>query len=201
MIYHTHHLIQYNHHFIQCKNNLIHYQRSRINNDLNLIQHYIFQIRMPESTAAQPAHKKAVKFIVDEPSEVSQKPAILASQSSSIPKESHVHNGDSKTVMSKNDTSAVLAADVGDEEHFPKYQDDQLPDGVDVPKLNKRYRALPEEFYTKTSMAPITPKNSNKWLNRTEGKGLRWHFWEMFSGTGRLSLVMFMAGLFFRLPV
>ena len=148
MIYHTHHLIQYNHHFIQCKNNLIHYQRSRINNDLNLIQHYIFQIRMPESTAAQPAHKKAVKFIVDEPSEVSQKPAILASQSSSIPKESHVHNGDSKTVMSKNDTSAVLAADVGDEEHFPKYQDDQLPDGVDVPKLNKRYRALPEEFYT-----------------------------------------------------
>lgn len=182
MIYHTHHLIQYNHHFIQCKNNLIHYQRSRINNDLNLIQHYIFQIRMPESTAAQPAHKKAVKFIVDEPSEVSQKPAILASQSSSI------------------DTSAVLAADVGDEEHFPKYQDDQLPDGVDVPKLNKRYRALPEEFYTKTSMAPITPKNSNKWLNRTEGKGLRWHFWEMFSGTGRLSLVMFMAGLFFRLP-
>jgi len=77
MIYHTHHLIQYNHHFIQCKNNLIHYHRSRINNDLNLIQHYIFQIRMPESTAAQPAHKKAVKFIVDEPSEVSQKPAIF----------------------------------------------------------------------------------------------------------------------------
>lgn len=77
MIYHTHHLIQYNHHFIQCKNNLIHYHRSRINNDLNLIQHYIFQIRMPESTAAQPAHKKAVKFIVDEPGEVSQKPAIF----------------------------------------------------------------------------------------------------------------------------
>lgn len=118
MMYHTHHLIQYNHHFIQCKNNLIHYHRSRINNDLNLIQHYIFQIRIPESTAAQPAQKKAVKFIVDEPSDVSQKPAILASQSSSIPKESHVHNGDSKIVMSKNDTSAVLAADVGDGEHF-----------------------------------------------------------------------------------
>ena len=46
MIYHTHHLIQYNHHFIQCENNLIHYHRSRINNDLNLIQHYIFQIRI-----------------------------------------------------------------------------------------------------------------------------------------------------------
>ena len=158
-------------------------------------------LQLPESTEAQTAKIKAVKFILDEPNEVSQKPAILADQSSWIPKESHVHNDDIKKENNRDETSAILAAHVGDEEHFPKYQEDQLPDGVDVPKLNKRYRALPEEFYTKTGMAPITPKNFNKWFNRTRGKGLRWHFWEMFSGTGRLSLVMFMAGLIVGFPV
>ena len=157
--------------------------------------------QLPDSIVAQPARNKAVKFILDEPEEVSQKPAILADQSSLIPKESHVHNDDTKKEIHTDETSAILAAHVGDEEQFPKYQEDQLPDGVDVPKLNKRYRALPEEFYTKTGMAPITPKNFNKWFNRTKGKGLRWHFWEMFSGTGRLSLVMFMAGLIVGFPV
>ena len=55
-----------------------------------------------------------------------------------IPKESHVHNNNEGETIKK-DISAILAANFGDEEHFLKYQEDQLPDGVDVPKLNKRY--------------------------------------------------------------
>ena len=69
---------------------------------------------------------------------VSKKPAILANQSSLIPKESHVHNNNEGETI-KRDISVILAANFGDEEHFLKYQEDQLPDGVDVPKLNKRY--------------------------------------------------------------
>ena len=112
-----------------------------------------------------------------------------------------MHYDDIKAEMTNSKASAILASTAGDDEHFPKYQEDQLPEGADVPKLTKRYKALPEEYYTKTGMAPVTPKNFNKWFNRTKGKGLRWHFWELFSGTGRLSLVMFMAGLIVGFPV
>ncbi|CAJ1354418.1 unnamed protein product [Effrenium voratum] len=52
-----------------------------------------------------------------------------------------------------------------------------------VKKLEKRYEAIPEEYYKHT------------------GHRLRWHAWEICSGSGRLSLVMIMAGLLIGFPV
>ena len=89
----------------------------------------------------------------------------MANKSPLTPKESHVHYDDVKAEMTNSKASAILASTAGDDEHFPKYQEDQLPEGADVPKLTRRYKALPEEYYTKTGMAPVTPKNFNKWFN------------------------------------
>ena len=91
-----------------------------------------------------------------------------------------------------------------DIKHFDKYTVDDFPENLDesyMQKLKKRYRAIPEEFYTKSGLRPVRPENFNKWFSRMKGKGLRWHFWEWFSGSGRLSFIMMAAGLIVGFPV
>ena len=94
---------------------------------------------------------------------------------------------------------AILAATTYDE--FPPYREDQLPEGVDVKKLNKRYQAIPEEYYSKSGLRPITPSNFHRWFGMARKRGLKWHFWEVFSGSGRLSLTLLLAGLSVGFPV
>ena len=60
---------------------------------------------------------------------------------------------------------------------------------------------MPEEYYTRTGLKPVTPKNFTKWFMHAKGKKLRWHFWEVFSGSGRLSLTMLVAGLTVGFPI
>ena len=86
------------------------------------------------------------------------------------------------------------------EEDFPPYTGDIYPDDVEI-NLAKKYRAMPEEYYTRSGLRPITPKNFRKWFNQAKGKKLRWHFWEIFSGSGRLSLIMLLAGLTVGFPI
>jgi len=94
---------------------------------------------------------------------------------------------------------AILAATTYDE--FPPYREDQLPEGVDVKKLSKRYQAIPEEYYSKSGLRPITPSNFHRWFGMARKRGLRWHFWEVFIGSGRLSLTLLLAGLSVGFPV
>ena len=106
----------------------------------------------------------------------------------------------------KNDENLVLdkidnAGGHDTEEIYYRYKEDQLPPGTDESKLRKRYKAIPEEFYTTTGLCPVTPENFSQWFSKARGKGLRWHAWEIFSGSGRLSLVLLMAGLMVGFPV
>lgn len=91
-----------------------------------------------------------------------------------------------------------------DVEHFDKYTEDKFPDNLDYEyyqKLKKRYRAIPEEFYQKSGLRPVRPNNFHKWFAKMRGRGLRWHVWEWFSGSGRLSLLLMTAGLIVGFPV
>ncbi|CAE7557756.1 RE2, partial [Symbiodinium sp. CCMP2456] len=63
------------------------------------------------------------------------------------------------------------------------------------------YRAIPEEFYTKSGRRPITPKNVSAWVKKAAGKSLRFQFWELCSGSGRLSLCLLMAQFMVGFPV
>ena len=81
------------------------------------------------------------------------------------------------------------------------YSGDQLPPSVDARKLERRYKAIPEEYHTKSGLMPVTPENFRSWFTPLRGRGLRWHFWEIFSGSGRLSLTLLMAGLLVGFPV
>ena len=94
---------------------------------------------------------------------------------------------------------AILAAMT--EEEFPPYREDLLPEGVDEQKLKKRYQAIPEEYYSKSGLRPITPSNFHRWFSCARKRGLKWHFWEVFSGSGRLSLTLLLAGLSVGFPV
>ncbi|CAL1138133.1 unnamed protein product [Cladocopium goreaui] len=87
------------------------------------------------------------------------------------------------------------------EDDFPQYKEDILPNDMDQAKLRKRYRAIPEEYYSKSGLRPITPNNFQKWFSRAKGRGLKWHFWEVCSGSGRLSLTLLLAGLVIGFPV
>ena len=80
----------------------------------------------------------------------------------------------------------------------PYVQDDIPEDNV---KLKRRYEAIPEEYYTNTGLHPVTPHNFKDWFARARGRGLRWHAWEICSGSGRLSLILLMAGLVVGFPV
>lgn len=81
------------------------------------------------------------------------------------------------------------------------YREDHFPEDVDVSKVKKRYRAIPDKYYTTTGLHPVTPDNFHGWFRKAKGRGLRWHAWELCSGSGRLSLVLLMAGLVTGFPV
>ena len=87
------------------------------------------------------------------------------------------------------------------ETEFPGYTEDVFPEESDQSALRKKYKSMPEEYYTRSGLRPITPWNFKSWFQQARGKKLRWHFWELFSGSGRLSLVMLLAGLTVGFPV
>ena len=102
---------------------------------------------------------------------------------------------DEKPCSFTNDTKDDNIQHFYTEEDFPSYTGDTFPEGFDDARLRKKYKAIPEEYYTRTGLKPVTPKNFPKWFMQAKGKKLRWHFWEVFSGSGRLSLTMLIAGL------
>eukprot|EP00435_Cladocopium_sp_Y103_P067718 s113_g30.t1 len=123
------------------------------------------------------------------------------------PKVSH-----EEAILANNNTKAILATD--DEATLANddgsvyatwtsepYVEDHFPDNVDEAKLKKRYKAIPEEYYTKSGFHPVTPQNFKSWFAKAKGRGLRWHAWELCSGSGRLSLVLLLAGLVVGFPV
>ena len=88
---------------------------------------------------------------------------------------------------------------------LPRYHEDLFPfdDPDKVKDLHREYRAMPEEFYTKTGRRPVTPENVEKWLDEVVAKHPQpsWHFVELYSGSGRLSTAMAAAGLEVGFPV
>ena len=105
-------------------------------------------------------------------------------------------------------TSAAMATDLHesglDAEAFPSYSGDEFPDHwPEARKAQARhyYRAIPEEFYTKSGRRPITPKNVKAWMQKASGRGLRFQFWEMCSGSGRLSLCLLLAQFMVGFPI
>ncbi|CAJ1430110.1 unnamed protein product, partial [Effrenium voratum] len=90
------------------------------------------------------------------------------------------------------------------DEEFPHYREDDMPEYLDEKihsKLKKRYKCVPEEYYTKTGFRPVTPKNFGSWFQAAKGRNLRWHAWELCSGSGRFSWFCVMAGLIVGFPV
>ena len=76
-----------------------------------------------------------------------------------------------------------------------KKSEDNFPPTADQAKLNRRYKAILEEYYTKTGLHPVTPQNFPAWFAKAKGRGICWHAWEICSGSGRLSLIFLLAGL------
>ncbi|CAE7923898.1 Smok2b, partial [Symbiodinium necroappetens] len=98
------------------------------------------------------------------------------------------------------------AESILDEQNFPPYAGDTFPDHWDdarVKKAKDYYRALPEEFYSRTGRRPITPGNVRLWMQNalSRKRPLRFQVWEWFSGSGRLSLVLLLANLSVGFPV
>ena len=91
------------------------------------------------------------------------------------------------------------------DEWMPPYTGDHFPFSEDKKNrdLHHEYRAMPEEFYTKTGRRPVTPANFDQWMQEITQKHRdpSCHFMELYSGTGRLSLTMATAGLSVAFPV
>ena len=83
------------------------------------------------------------------------------------------------------------------------YEEDHFPEHIPEHKrsyLQKFYKAVPEEFYTRLKRAPVTPSNCLEWLERVKKKK-KFHFWELCSGSSRLTLLALMSGLTVLFPV
>ena len=119
----------------------------------------------------------------------------------------NIHN-DVKISMKVDDTEPaiqVLKVDTMDEEYDEtqqSYPGDQFPAHLPNGKLkylSKLYKAIPEEFYTKTRRAPVTPRNARSWARNR--KNSHFHLWEFCSGSGRLSFLAVCAGLMVMFPL
>ena len=82
---------------------------------------------------------------------------------------------------------------------MPEYLGNKFPfsEPQKLKELARDYRAMPEEFYSKTGKRPVTPENFERWFAEVKASQSNptWHFLELFSGSGRLSLTMATAGL------
>ena len=70
---------------------------------------------------------------------------------------------------------------------FPSYSGDTFPDHwseAETEKMKLEYRA-------KSGRKPVTPKNLSSWVRSAGKRELRWQFWELASGSSRLSLTCF----------
>ena len=130
----------------------------------------------PATTEELPKIVKKVHF------DDAHQPASLEAASNNVEEPSNKDEKDSLDIHYK-------------ESDFPIYTEDMLPDGADHVKLKKRYKAIKEEFYTQSGHRPVTPSNFRSWMNKSKGRNKRWHFWEIFSGSGRLSLTLLLSGL------
>ena len=104
------------------------------------------------------------------------------------------------TSTSTPDVEASLPQHFLDNGDFPPYSGDVFPDHWNetcIKKAQNYYKALPEEFYSRTGRRPITPKNAKTWMQNVLARNqpLRFQFWEWFSGSGRLSLILLLANL------
>ena len=161
-----------------------------------------------EEKISQPAQTEKK----DSDYDVSQRPAILVDQSSCKPNDNGNTAENSNHLIKDEHSagSAILDPATPNEDDvqymdekkvFPCYVKDMIPETADQSKLKRRYKAIPEEFYSKSGMTPVTPENFRSWFGKMKGRGLRWHFWELFSGSGRLSLTLLLAGLMIGFPV
>ena len=110
------------------------------------------------------------------------------------------------TSTSTPDVEASLPQHFLDNGDFPPYSGDVFPDHWNETRIKKAqnyYKALPEEFYSRTGRRPITPKNAKTWMQNVLARNqpLRFQFWEWFSGSGRLSLILLLANLSAGFPV
>ena len=113
--------------------------------------------------------------------------------------------GDSKQVASDEQPIQVLLGkdyNIDYDESSTEYAGDIFPGHLEDGKLRylqKMYRAIPEEFYTKTKKVPVTPYNARSWARKHKGK--TFHLWEWCSGSGRLSLLALLSGLCVLFPI
>ena len=70
------------------------------------------------------------------------------------------------------------------------YEGDNFPDGLEdnkISRLNAHYKAVPEEFYSKSSRPVLRPhQNFQRWKKQRQRKA---NLWELCSGSGRLSWI------------
>ena len=101
-------------------------------------------------------------------------------------------------------TTTVPVETVLDPQEFPCYDGDHFPEHWTEERRNqtaKYYRAIPEEFYSRTGRRPVTPQNVRTWLFQCRARNLRFQVWEWFSGSGRLSLFLALAHVMVGFPV
>lgn len=89
---------------------------------------------------------------------------------------------------------------------LPLYEGDVIPDRItehDKKALEKDYKAMPEEFYTRTNRRAVRPEQFPQWFNdqKSRKNKVRWNCWELCSGSGRFSLVCALAGLMVGFPI
>ena len=116
-------------------------------------------------------------------------------------------SGESSSLLRDDDRYQILASSEEDswydDDAVLRYEQDYFPDHLPDHKLkylHQMYKAIPEEFYTKTKRRPVTPCNVRAWLKGRQSR-VRYNFWEWCSGSGRLTLLMLLGGLSVLFPV
>ena len=68
-------------------------------------------------------------------------------------------------------------------------------------ECHKRYKNIPEEFYTKTKRFVVTPENFKEWFAAHKHLKIVFHLQEQMSGSGRVSYVAYATGLSVLFPM
>ena len=83
------------------------------------------------------------------------------------------------------------------------YPGDMYPEDIGETKsrkLDRHYKAIKEEFHSKSGPWTVTPGNYHQWKRTSRSKRPA-QLWEIFSGSGRLSYFALVAGLVTAFPI
>ncbi|CAK9111649.1 1-alkyl-2-acetylglycerophosphocholine esterase [Durusdinium trenchii] len=128
-------------------------------------------------------HEAEITEAVEKALDSTSEEAISTAITSSSPTEESMTKAMTPSSTSEEPVSTAIDEVFGTGfDKLPLYARDDFPSYLsssDLTRLHKDYKAMPEEYYTRSGKRVVTPQNFNTWLGEARRKKVKWHGWDI----------------------